>query len=158
VGRYVYRKRILGMAGFGWGFAAVFGVFVAVAVAGVAGDDAAGAAQAGRIGVGGAALDTADAAVLGVVGEHGFAIIGGVFGRSRRCRARNFGGVPRPPDPAARGLLNPESDWRCRRRLSPERAPRSLPNPKQNTPRTALSAKLRCSSLPVDPGAVSRLG
>ena len=78
MGRYVYRKRILGMAGFGWGFAAVFGVFVAVAVAGVAGDDAAGAAEAGRIGVGGAALDTADAAVLGVVGEHGFAIIGRV--------------------------------------------------------------------------------
>ena len=66
------------MAGFGWGFAAVFGVFVAVAVAGVAGDDAAGAAEAGGVRIRGAALDAADAAILGVVREHGFAIVGGV--------------------------------------------------------------------------------
>jgi len=66
------------MAGFGWGFTAVFRVVVRIAVAGAARDDAAGAAQAGGVCVGGAALDAAHAAVLGVVGEHGLAIVGRV--------------------------------------------------------------------------------
>ncbi len=66
------------MAGFGWGFAAIFWVLVEITVAGAAGDDAAGPAQAGRVCVGDAALDAADTAVLGVVGEHGFAVVGGV--------------------------------------------------------------------------------
>jgi hypothetical protein len=71
-------ERGLGVAGFGGGFAAVFGVFVGIAVAGSAGDDAAGAAQAGEIRVRGAALDAADPAVLGVICEHGFAVVGRV--------------------------------------------------------------------------------
>jgi hypothetical protein len=66
------------VAGFGGGFAAVFRLFVGVAVAGEAGDDAAGAAEAAGFGMGGAALDTADPAVFSVVGEHGFAVVGGV--------------------------------------------------------------------------------
>jgi hypothetical protein len=61
-------ERGLRVAGFGRGFAAVFWVLVAVAVAGGTGDDAASAAQAGGVCVGRAALDAADAAVLGVVG------------------------------------------------------------------------------------------
>jgi len=66
------------VAGFGGGFAAVFWVLVGIAVAGAAGDDAAGAAQTGGVGVGGAALDAADTAVLGIVGEYGFAVVGGI--------------------------------------------------------------------------------
>jgi len=66
------------VAGFGGGFAAVFGVLVGVAVAGVAGDDAAGAAEAARGRVGGVALDAAHAAIFRVVGEHGFAIVAGI--------------------------------------------------------------------------------
>ena len=84
------------MAGFCSGFAAVFGVFVGIAVAGLARDDAAGAAQAGGVGVGDAALDAADAAVLGVIGEHGFAGVGGVavaISGARRTILEAFGGV-----------------------------------------------------------------
>jgi len=91
------------VAGFGGGFAAVFGVFVGVAVAGAAGDDATSAAEAGGVGVGGVALDAAHAAILGVVGEHGFAVVCGVAvavsGAGRAileaaggCRVGRFGG------------------------------------------------------------------
>ena len=69
---------VFGEAALGGGFAAVFGLFVGVAVAGVAGDDAACAAQAGGVRVGSVALDAADAAIFDVVGEYGFAIVGGV--------------------------------------------------------------------------------
>ena len=66
------------LAAFGGGFAAVFRVFVGIAMAGAARDDAAGTAQTGGVRVGGAALDAAHAAVLGVVGEDSLAIIGRV--------------------------------------------------------------------------------
>ena len=80
--RFVYRKGAQGersgVTGFCLGFAAVFGVFVGVAVAGAAGDDAASAAEAGGVRVRGVALDAAHAAVFCVVREHGFAVVGGV--------------------------------------------------------------------------------
>src|SRR6478735_8139139 len=69
---------MLGVAGFGGGFAAVFWVFVAVAKARGAGDDTAGAAEAAGVCVGDVALDAADAAIPRIVSEHGFAIIAGV--------------------------------------------------------------------------------
>lgn len=66
------------MAGFGWGFAAVFRVVVGIALAGLARDDATGSAQAGGVCMGGAALHATHAAVLGVVGEDCLAIVGRV--------------------------------------------------------------------------------
>jgi len=91
-------ERGSGMAGFGGSFAAVFRVLVAIAVAGPARDDAAGAAQAGGVGVWGAAFHAADAAVLGVVGEHRFAVVGriavAVGGAGRAIlQATNGGGI-----------------------------------------------------------------
>ena len=79
------------MASFSWGFAAVFRVVVGIAVAGAAGDDAAGAAKAGGVCDGDAALDAADAAdaaVSNVIREYGFAGVGCdavPIGRARRA-------------------------------------------------------------------------
>jgi len=106
-GRFVYRKGARsersGVTGFGLGFAAVFGVIVGIAVAGAARDDAAGAAQAGRVGVGGVTLDAAHAAIFRVVREHSFAVVGGVAvavggARSAILEAPNGSGIGRVDD------------------------------------------------------------
>jgi len=115
------------VAGFGGRFAAVFGVFVGVAVTRGAGDEAASAAEAAGGRVGSAALDAADAAILRVVGEYGFAIVAGVTvavsgagcAILEAARAIGLGGIERLGFGVFVGAIGGGRHWDSRSAASP---------------------------------------